>query len=66
MTLSEEIKSDLLGAYQQICEQCRQKDHELRNEQNKTRLLLDLLAQLRDTPAAVLDRVDRVLGRIAE
>jgi hypothetical protein len=66
MTLSEEIKSDLLGAYQQICEQCRQKDHELRNAEQANALLLNLLAQLRDNLAAVLDRVDHVLGRIAE
>jgi hypothetical protein len=44
----------------------RRLDHDLREEQTKTVLLLNVLAQLRDNPSAVAERVDRLLGRVVK
>jgi hypothetical protein len=64
--LKHEIKHDLLLAYKQMERRARDLDHDLRQEQNKVVLLLNILAQLRDNPNAVADRVDRLLGRVSE
>ena len=66
MTLSQEITRDWQKAYQEMERAWREATHKLRNEEQATALLLNLLAQLRDNPGSVNDRVDRVLGRVVE
>jgi uncharacterized protein YeeX (DUF496 family) len=66
MTLAEEIRKDWQRAYNALVAELRQKDHDLRDTQQKVVLLLEVLAQLRDTPNAVIDRVDRLLGRVSD
>jgi hypothetical protein len=64
--LRQEVKADLLSAYKQMENLARRLDHDLREEQTKTVLLLNVLAQLRDNPSAVAERVDRLLGRVGD
>jgi hypothetical protein len=71
VTLSEEIRSDLMGAYKEMCKRCEEKDkeihdlrHELVNTQQAYTAALRLLRRQRDNPAAVRDRVDYVLGLV--
>jgi hypothetical protein len=64
--LRQEVKADLLSAYKQMENLARRLDHDLREEQTKTVLLLNVLAQLRDNPSALAERVDRLLGRVVK
>jgi hypothetical protein len=66
MTLTQEIAKDWQKAYQEMERAWREATHALRNEEQANALLLNLLAQLRDNPNAVGDRVDRILGRVIE
>ena len=64
--LRREIGHDWEQGYYQAMELLKHLDHDLREEQNKVALLMNILAQLRDNPHAVADRVDRVLGRVVD
>jgi hypothetical protein len=64
--IAEEIRRDWQKAYGEMERAWREATHALRNEEQANALLLNLLAQLRDNPNAVGDRVDRVLGRVVE
>ena len=64
--LEQETQGQWQRGYYQAMNLIRHLDHDLREERNKVVLLMNILAQLRDNPNAVADRVDRVLGRVVD